>query len=167
MKDNSKEILVIFDNRWMKLAINRIHWRRSLLAVTNLRFLLSLFVPVTLLQVSSLCWRQELNICHSEGKWFLFVLDFPPLFMYIYIIIGDVMFIVLGIEPKVSLVQTRLSAMILRAIKIRSRTSFGREVKPTAPCRKILRQVKEPYEYERDTYRQNSVTFPSFSPLRY
>jgi hypothetical protein len=30
----------------------------------------------------------------------------------------------------------------LRAIKILSTTSFGREVKPSAPCRKILRQVK-------------------------
>jgi hypothetical protein len=37
-----------------------------------------------------------------------------------------------------------------RAIKIRSRTSFGGEVKPSAPCRKISGYVKEPPEYERD-----------------
>jgi hypothetical protein len=40
---------------------------------------------------------------------------------------------------------------ILRAIKIRSTTSLGSAVKPSAPCRKILRRVKEPYEYEKDT----------------
>jgi hypothetical protein len=39
----------------------------------------------------------------------------------------------------------------LRAIKIHSTTSFGGEVKPQAPCRKILRHNKETYEYERDT----------------
>jgi hypothetical protein len=38
----------------------------------------------------------------------------------------------------------------LIAIKIRSTTSFGGEVKPSAPCRKILRQVKERYGYKRD-----------------
>jgi hypothetical protein len=32
----------------------------------------------------------------------------------------------------------------LMAIKIRSTTSFGGEVKPSAPCRKSLRCVKEP-----------------------
>jgi hypothetical protein len=31
----------------------------------------------------------------------------------------------------------------LRAIKIRSTPFFGWEVKPEAPCRKILRHVKE------------------------
>jgi hypothetical protein len=40
---------------------------------------------------------------------------------------------------------------LLRAIKIRSMPSFGWEVKPSVPCHKILQQVKEPYEYERDT----------------
>jgi hypothetical protein len=32
----------------------------------------------------------------------------------------------------------------LRAIKIRSTTAFGGEVKPSAPCCKILRHVKDP-----------------------
>jgi hypothetical protein len=35
----------------------------------------------------------------------------------------------------------------LRAITIRSITSLGGEVKPSVPCRKILRHVKEPYRY--------------------
>jgi hypothetical protein len=34
---------------------------------------------------------------------------------------------------------------LLRAINIRSRTFFGREVKPSAPGRKILRHVKDSY----------------------
>jgi hypothetical protein len=36
------------------------------------------------------------------------------------------------------------------AVKIRSTTSFGVDVKPSVPC-KILRQVKEPNEHERET----------------
>jgi hypothetical protein len=44
-------------------------------------------------------------------------------------------------------VHTWLKAMdFLRAIKIRSTTSFGEEVKPSAPCRKILRHVKNPFK---------------------
>jgi hypothetical protein len=39
----------------------------------------------------------------------------------------------------------------LRAIKIRSKTSFGKEGKASVSCLKILRHVKGPYEYERDT----------------
>jgi hypothetical protein len=40
---------------------------------------------------------------------------------------------------------------LLSTIKIRSTTSFGGEVKPSVLCPKILRLVKEPYKYERDT----------------
>jgi hypothetical protein len=40
---------------------------------------------------------------------------------------------------------------ILKDDKIRSRPSFGGEVKPSVPCRKILRHVKEAYKYEIDT----------------
>jgi hypothetical protein len=36
----------------------------------------------------------------------------------------------------------------LMAIQIRSRTSFGGEVKPSDPCHEILRNVKKPYECE-------------------
>jgi hypothetical protein len=39
----------------------------------------------------------------------------------------------------------------LKAIKIYSATSFGGEVKPSVSYSKILRHVKEPYEYESDT----------------
>jgi hypothetical protein len=37
----------------------------------------------------------------------------------------------------------------LRAIKIRSTPSFGWEVKPEVPCRKILWHVKDPLRYFR------------------
>jgi hypothetical protein len=37
----------------------------------------------------------------------------------------------------------------LRAINIRSTSSFGWEVKPEVPCRKILRHVKDPLTYQR------------------
>jgi hypothetical protein len=36
----------------------------------------------------------------------------------------------------------------LRAIKIRRTPSFGCEVKPEVPCRKILRHVKDPLTYQ-------------------
>jgi hypothetical protein len=56
----------------------------------------------------------------------------------------------------------------LRARKISSTTSFGREVKPAVPFRKILWHDKEPYEYESDTCRQNSRTFlAKFLLIRY
>jgi hypothetical protein len=37
-----------------------------------------------------------------------------------------------------------------RTITIRSMTSFGEKEKLSAPCREILRHVKESYKYERD-----------------
>jgi hypothetical protein len=45
----------------------------------------------------------------------------------------------------------------LTARKIRSTTSFGGEVKPSTPCRKIVWHDKDPLRYDRDTYRQNSL----------
>jgi hypothetical protein len=38
---------------------------------------------------------------------------------------------------------------ILKSIKIRSTPSFGGEVNLSAPCRKILRQVKDKFEVSR------------------
>jgi hypothetical protein len=37
----------------------------------------------------------------------------------------------------------------LRSIKIRSTLSFGWEVKPKVPFRKLLRHVKDPLTYQR------------------
>jgi hypothetical protein len=56
---------------------------------------------------------------------------------------------VLAIGPKVRGFRPGRGDGILRAIKIRSTLSFGGEVKPSAPGRKILQHVKELYEYER------------------
>jgi hypothetical protein len=47
---------------------------------------------------------------------------------------------------------------ILRAIIIRSTTSFGGEVKPSGPCRMFLRHPKSPLRYGRYTDSQNSPT---------
>jgi hypothetical protein len=47
---------------------------------------------------------------------------------------------------------------ILRAIKIHSKLSFGGEVKPSAPVRKIYGTLKNPVEYKINTYKQNSRT---------
>jgi hypothetical protein len=46
----------------------------------------------------------------------------------------------------------------LRAIKICNMTSFGGELKSSAPCHEILRHIKDPLRYDRDTDRQNSAT---------
>jgi hypothetical protein len=53
------------------------------------------------------------------------------------------------LNPRFAVSNPAESDGFLRAIKIRSRTSFGEEVKPSFIYRKLLRHVKEPYEYER------------------
>jgi hypothetical protein len=58
--------------------------------------------------------------------------------------LGGVMVGVLAIRPKVRGFKPGQDVGFLRAIKIRSTPSFGWKVKPEAPCRKILRHVKEP-----------------------
>jgi hypothetical protein len=50
----------------------------------------------------------------------------------------------------------------LRAIKIRSTPSFGWEVKPEVPCRKILRHVKDSLTYQR--YWISKILVPSSIP---
>jgi hypothetical protein len=46
-------------------------------------------------------------------------------------------------------VQTQARRWILRVIKIRGTPSFGCEVKPEVPCRKILRHVEDHLRYFR------------------
>jgi hypothetical protein len=53
---------------------------------------------------------------------------------------------VFAIEPKVHGFKPGREAGFLKAINIRIRPSFGGEVKPSFPCRKILWHVKEPFE---------------------
>jgi hypothetical protein len=50
---------------------------------------------------------------------------------------------VLATGPKVRGFELGHSDGFLRAIKIRSTPSFGWEVKPEVPCRKVLRHVKD------------------------
>jgi hypothetical protein len=56
---------------------------------------------------------------------------------------------VLAIGPKGCGFKPGRGDGFLRAIKIRSTPSFGWEVKPEVPCRKILRHVKDPLRYFR------------------
>jgi hypothetical protein len=46
---------------------------------------------------------------------------------------------------------------VLRAIKIRSMTFFGREVKLLPPCHNSLQHVKDSLRYDRNSDRQNSM----------
>jgi hypothetical protein len=56
----------------------------------------------------------------------------------------------------------------LTAIKTRSTTSFGGEVKTLIPCHKILLHVKEPYIYKQTLIAKIQGYFsPIFSLLRY
>jgi hypothetical protein len=57
------------------------------------------------------------------------------------------MVIVLLIAPNSRGFKSILGVEFLRAIQIRSKTSFGGKV--TVPCRRFLRHVKEPYRYEK------------------
>jgi hypothetical protein len=57
---------------------------------------------------------------------------------------------VLATGPKGCGLEPGQGDVLLRAIKIRSTSSFGWEVKPKVPCRKILRHVKELLKSHRD-----------------
>jgi hypothetical protein len=56
----------------------------------------------------------------------------------------------------------------LRAAKICSTPSFGGEVKPEAPCHKILQHVKEPYRCGRNTsYTKSTIPFTQILLIYY
>jgi hypothetical protein len=57
--------------------------------------------------------------------------------------LGGVLVSVLATGPKGRVFEPGLGGGFLRAIKISSTPSFGWEVKPDVPCRKILRHVKD------------------------
>jgi hypothetical protein len=63
--------------------------------------------------------------------------------------LGVVVVSALATGPKVREFKPGRSDGFLRAIKIRSTSSFGSEVKPEVPCRKILRHVHDPLRYFR------------------
>jgi hypothetical protein len=56
--------------------------------------------------------------------------------------VGGVLFSLLAIRPNVRGFKPGRGDLFLRAIQIRSTPSFGAEVNPEAPCRKILQRVK-------------------------
>jgi hypothetical protein len=61
------------------------------------------------------------------------------------------MVIMLATGPKIRGFIPDRGRWISRTIKFHSTTSFGGEAKPSVSCRKMLRHVKKPYEYGRDT----------------
>jgi hypothetical protein len=63
--------------------------------------------------------------------------------------LGGVMVSVLATGPNGRGFKSGQGDGFLRAIKIRSTSSFGWEVKPEVKCRKILRHVKDPLTYQR------------------
>jgi hypothetical protein len=63
------------------------------------------------------------------------------------------------IAPKVRGLKPGRGRLIFKGDKVRSRTAFGGEVKPSAPCRKILRHVKNPYSMKEIFRSQNSRIF--------
>jgi hypothetical protein len=68
------------------------------------------------------------------------------------------MVIVLAIVRKVRGFIPGRERWIFKGDKISSKTSFGGEVKPSVPCCTVLRHVKYPLRYDRNTDRQNSAT---------
>jgi hypothetical protein len=64
--------------------------------------------------------------------------------------LGGVVVSVLATGPKGRKFESGQGDGFLRAIKIRSTPSFGREVKPEVPCRKILRHVIDPLKSHGD-----------------
>jgi hypothetical protein len=67
------------------------------------------------------------------------------------VVLGGLVVSVLVIEQKVRGFKPGRRRWIFKGDKVRSTPSFREEIKPSVPCRKILRHAKEPYEYERDT----------------
>jgi hypothetical protein len=76
-----------------------------------------------------------------------------------------VMASLLTIGPKFRGFKPRRGYRFLMAIKISSTTSFGLEVKPSVPCRKILRRVNGIYMYEECnvSYTKLIITSPTSS----
>jgi hypothetical protein len=64
--------------------------------------------------------------------------------------LDSVMVNVLAIGPNVHGFKSE-DGGLLRSIKFRSTTTFGGEMKSTAPCRKMLRHVTDSAEYDGDT----------------
>jgi hypothetical protein len=67
---------------------------------------------------------------------------------YRLLALGGLVVACLPVDPRFACSDPVDDEGFLRETKIRNMTSFAGEVKPSAPCRKILRHVKEPSQYE-------------------
>jgi hypothetical protein len=79
--------------------------------------------------------------------------------------LGGVTVSVNAIVPKVRKLKPGRGDGLLRAMNIRSTHSFGGEVKPSAPCRKVLLHVKNYFEVRANMLRRlNSSSASPSSP---
>jgi hypothetical protein len=74
---------------------------------------------------------------------------------------------VLTIGPKVHRFKPGRGNAFLRAIKIRTMSSFGGEVKPSAPCRKTLQYVKKSLRGMNTSKAKVIICFPKFLLICY
>jgi hypothetical protein len=87
---------------------------------------------------------------------------------YFLVIVGGLVVSILDNGPEVRRFKPGRERRFIRAIKIICTTSFGGKVKPSAPCRKILRHVKEPSEvWKRYFVKQNSSSHSPCSSCFY
>jgi hypothetical protein len=75
--------------------------------------------------------------------------------------LGGVMVNVLAVGSKVLGFKPDQSDRFLKAIKIRSTPSSGEEIKPEAPCRKILRHLQITFKYKQKYFARLNSSFPS------
>jgi hypothetical protein len=73
---------------------------------------------------------------------------------------SGVIFSVVSVRPKVHGFKPGRGGRFLKAIKIHSTPSFGGEVKPEAPYRKILRHVKNNLQCEQKYFARPNSYFP-------
>jgi hypothetical protein len=92
-------------------------------------------------KISALC--NDADGDHVESSVGNFINNYTSLYT-VHIVLCVVMIIVIAIEPKAPGFKPPESDGILRAIKIRSWTSFGGDVNPSAPCLNTLRHVTIP-----------------------
>jgi hypothetical protein len=128
----------------------------------TIELLLKLFL--TSRYINLIHWSHYRILTTSSGCHIVIFKLYNTLPVYNFVVLGGLVVACLPLDPKFAGSNQVEDDGFLRAIKIRCATSFGGEVKPSVPCRKFIRYVTEPYEYE-ILRRQNSaaISSPHFS----
>jgi hypothetical protein len=82
----------------------------------------------------------------------------------IVVVLGAIVVSVFAIGPNLRGFKPSTALWVSRAKLISSTPSFGRDVKLSAPCRKILLHVKEPCEILKSHFVRQNSQFPSPLP---